>query len=74
VKTAAIEVARTHPHSVLCALHPGTVNSALSAPFNGHQLGREPDAAAADLLKVMDGLLPADSGGFFAYDGQPLPW
>jgi len=74
VKTAAIEVARTHPHAVLCALHPGTVNSALSAPFNGHQLGREPDAAAADLLKVMDGLAPADSGGFFAYDGQPLPW
>ena len=57
-----------------CALHPGTVNSALSAPFNGNQIGREPDVAAADLLKVMDGLAPSDSGGFFAYDGQRLPW
>jgi len=74
VKTAAIEVARTHPGAVLCALHPGTVNSALSAPFNGNQVGRDPDTAAADLLKVMDGLAPADSGGFFAYDGQRLPW
>ena len=74
VKTAAIEVARTHPHAVLCALHPGTVNSALSAPFNGAQMGRDPQAAAADLLKVMDGLSPADTGGFFAWDGQRLPW
>jgi hypothetical protein len=55
-------------------LHPGTVNSALSAPFNGNQIGREPDVAAAELLKVMDGLGPSDSGGFFAYDGQRLPW
>jgi NAD(P)-dependent dehydrogenase (short-subunit alcohol dehydrogenase family) len=74
VKTAAIEVARTHPQAVLCALHPGTVNSALSAPFNGSQLGRDADAAAADLMAVMDGLAPQDSGGFFAYDGQRLPW
>lgn len=74
VRTAAIEVARTHPHSVLCALHPGTVNSALSAPFNGGQAGRDPDVAAADLLRVMDGLAPRDSGGFFGYDGQRLPW
>jgi NAD(P)-dependent dehydrogenase (short-subunit alcohol dehydrogenase family) len=74
VKTAAIEVARTHPQAVLCALHPGTVKSNLSTPFNGQQIGRDPDAAAADLLKVMDGLSSADSGGFFAYSGQRLPW
>lgn len=74
VKTAAIEVARTHPQAVLCALHPGTVTSPLSAPFNGEQVGRSPDVAAAQMLKVMDGLAPKDSGGFFAYDGQRLPW
>lgn len=74
VKTAAIEVARTHPKAVLCALHPGTVKSTLSEPFHGQEIGREPGAVAADLLKVMDGLTPADTGGFFAYDGKPLPW
>ncbi len=74
VKTASIEFARTHPLMVVAALHPGTVNSALSAPFRGDQIGRPPGDAAHDLLQVLDDLQPADSGGFWAYDGQPLPW
>ena len=74
LKTAAIEVARTHPQAVLEALHPGTVDSALSAPFSGAQIGRPPAMAAQDLLAVLDGLQPQDSGGFWAYDGQHLPW
>lgn len=74
LKTAAIEVARTHPQAVLAALHPGTVDSALSAPFRGAQIGRGPAAAAQDLLAVLDRLQPQDSGGFWAYDGQRLPW
>ena len=74
LKTAAIEVARTHPQAVLAALHPGTVDSALSAPFRGTQIGRPAPNAARDLLAVLDTLQPADSGGFWAYDGQRLPW
>ena len=74
LKTAAIEVARTHPQAVLAALHPGTVDSALSAPFRGTQIGRPAPDAARDLLAVLDTLQPADSGGFWAYDGQRLPW
>ncbi len=74
LKTAAIEVARTHPQAVLAALHPGTVDSALSAPFRGAQIGRPRRDAARDLLAVLDTLQPADSGGFWAYDGQRLPW
>ena len=74
LKTAAIEVARTHPQAVLAALHPGTVDSALSAPFRGAQIGRPAPDAARDLLAVLDTLQPADSGGFWAYDGQRLPW
>lgn len=46
VKTAAIELARTHPQSVLAALHPGTLDSALSAPFRGAQIGRPASDAA----------------------------
>ncbi len=30
--------------------------------------------AARELLTVLDGLQPPDSGGFWAYDGQRLPW
>ena len=74
VKTAAIELRRTHPGAVLAALHPGTVKSALSRPFRGDELGREPQAAAADMLSALDGLTPEDSGCFLAYDGQRLPW
>lgn len=74
VKTTAIELARTHKALVLTALHPGTVRTALSEPFNGQALGRDPLEAAAQMLAVMDALQPEDSGSFRAYDGQVLPW
>jgi NAD(P)-dependent dehydrogenase (short-subunit alcohol dehydrogenase family) len=74
LKTAAIELRRSHPGAVLAALHPGTVRSALSRPFRGDQIGREPAQAAAELLAVLDGLQPEDSGAFVAYSGERLPW
>jgi NAD(P)-dependent dehydrogenase (short-subunit alcohol dehydrogenase family) len=74
LKTAAIEMRRTHPGAVLAALHPGTVRSALSRPFRGDQLGREPAQAAAELLAVLDSLQAEDSGAFVAYSGERLPW
>ena len=74
LKTASIEVARTHPQAVLVALHPGTVTSALSAPFNGAEIGRPAEDAAADLLRVLDGVTPEQTGSFYAYSGQQLPW
>lgn len=74
LKTAAIELARTHPQAVLAALHPGTVHSPLSAPFQGARNARPAPQAARDLLCVLDTLQPEDSGGLWAYDGQRLPW
>lgn len=74
IKTAAIEVRRSQPNAVLLALHPGTVNSALSQPFRGAEIGRPAVVAAHDLLRVIDSLGPEASGSFHAYDGQPLPW
>ena len=74
VKTASIEMRRRNPQSVLVALHPGTVNSRLSAPFRGAEIGRAASDAATDLLRVMDRCGPDDSGGFFSYSGERLPW
>ncbi|WP_433590079.1 SDR family oxidoreductase [Pseudomonas koreensis] len=74
IKTAAIELARTRPHSRLLSLHPGTVVSALSQPFRGATSARPADVAADQLLSLIDQLTPADSGQFFAYDGERLPW
>jgi NAD(P)-dependent dehydrogenase (short-subunit alcohol dehydrogenase family) len=74
IKTAAIELARTKPHIALIALHPGTVNSRLSQPFKGQQIGRPPLDAAQDMLNVLLSLSKEDSGTFISYSGERLPW
>ncbi|MGB5163719.1 MAG: SDR family NAD(P)-dependent oxidoreductase [Woeseiaceae bacterium] len=75
LRTMAIEQARLRPDSILVALHPGTVDTGLSAPFQT----RVPDGklftphySASRLLEVLDQLQAADSGGFFAYDGSRI--
>ena len=75
VRTAAIEQARRAPGAIVVALHPGTVATGLSAPFRGQAEGVvTPEEAAAHLLDVLARLQPADSGGFFAWDGAPIPF
>jgi NAD(P)-dependent dehydrogenase (short-subunit alcohol dehydrogenase family) len=78
VKTAAIEAATRHPKLRIVALHPGTVASDLSAPFTkrlapGHAVF-SPTQSCDYLCEVLAGLTVADSGGFFAWDGAPIPW
>ena len=75
VRNFAIELARSHPRAIVAALHPGTVDSRLSAPFQrGVTPGKlfSPDQAAGHLLAVLEGLTPADSGGQFAWDGARI--
>jgi NAD(P)-dependent dehydrogenase (short-subunit alcohol dehydrogenase family) len=78
IATLAIEYRRTHPMGVCVALHPGTVETGLSAPFRqgGPATPKRltPDQSATALTDLMDGLGPADSGGFYARDGKPIPW
>lgn len=77
IRTASIELARTRPDALCVALHPGTVDTGLSKPFQaGVVEGRlfPPDVSAAHMLTVLNGLTPADSGGLFAWDGQRLPY
>lgn len=74
VRTAAIELARSKPQARLFSLHPGTVISPLSQPFRAGMAAREPAEAAGDLLALIDRLRPSDSGGFFAWNGERLPW
>ncbi|OIP17680.1 MAG: short-chain dehydrogenase [Comamonadaceae bacterium CG_4_9_14_3_um_filter_60_33] len=74
LKTAAIEVKRSNPNAVLVSLHPGTVNTGLSKPFKGEQIGRPAPVAAQDMLAVLDGLSAADTGSFMSYSGERLPW
>lgn len=75
VRTASIELHRRAPGAICVALHPGTVDSPLSRPFakTGLQV-RNPTEAAQSLLAVVAGLRAADSGKFFSYNGDELPW
>lgn len=71
----AIELARRAPKAVCASLHPGTVDSGLSKPFqSGVRTLFTPDHAAAALLKTLDALEPEHSGGLFAYDGARIPF
>lgn len=76
VRNFAIELARTHPLAVVAGLHPGTIDSALSLPFQRGVAPERlfaPDRAAEQLLQVLHRLTPQDSGGLFAWDGSRLP-
>lgn len=75
VKTASIEQSRRNRLSCVLALHPGTVDSPLSAPFGKSGLDvRSPAEAAGQILQVIDGLGPADTGSFVDYQGEAVPW
>lgn len=75
VRTASIELKRTHPQLVLAALHPGTVDTGLSGGFQKTGLDvQTPDEAATRLLSVIDGLQPDQTGGFLDHMGRTIPW
>jgi NAD(P)-dependent dehydrogenase (short-subunit alcohol dehydrogenase family) len=75
VRCAAIELKRSAPAAICVALHPGTVESGLSAPFERRGLDvRPPGQAADDLLAVIDSLTAADTGTFLDHQGENPPW
>lgn len=76
-KNLAIELARKHRSIICAALHPGTVDTNLSRPFQRNVPAEklfDSAQAAAQLLAVIDSLTPTDNGGFFAWDGERIPW
>jgi NAD(P)-dependent dehydrogenase (short-subunit alcohol dehydrogenase family) len=75
VHTASIELARRNREAICVALHPGTVSTPLSQPFAKTGLKvRPPELAAAELIAVMDSLVPAQTGGFYDHQGKTVPW
>ncbi len=75
VRSLSIEERRRNERSIVVALHPGTVDTALSKPFQaGVRAGSlfPPGRAAVQLLDVIEGLRPADSGKLFAWDGEEI--
>ncbi|MEL6337539.1 MAG: SDR family NAD(P)-dependent oxidoreductase [Pseudomonadota bacterium] len=75
LKCLAIEEARRRPGLVVAGLQPGTVDTALSKPFQGavREGGLFTAAfSAAHLLRVLAALQPAQSGGLFDWQGQEI--
>lgn len=76
IRTLAIEERRRNSRAIVVALHPGTVDTELSRPFQGNvQPGRlfTPDRAAMQLLDVIEELKVPDSGKVFDYEGKEVP-
>jgi len=76
LKTLSVELARTHPGLICVGLHPGTVDTALSEPFQKGVAAEKlfsPEHSAACLLGVIEGLNPQDSGFVLDWKGERIP-
>jgi NAD(P)-dependent dehydrogenase (short-subunit alcohol dehydrogenase family) len=77
IKTLAIEWQRTIPKMVVAGLHPGTVDTGLSKPFQANVAAEKlftPRQSADYLIEVLENLQPENSGGLFAWDGRQIPF
>jgi NAD(P)-dependent dehydrogenase (short-subunit alcohol dehydrogenase family) len=77
VRNLAIEERRRNDRAIVVTLHPGTVDTALSRPFQGNvPPGRlfDTERAALQLLDVIEALKVPDSGKHFDFEGQEVPF
>lgn len=75
VRNFAIELRRSHPAALCVALHPGTVDTALSKPFQGNVPASKllsPSESASALLSVLDKANVDQTGSILAWDGQMI--
>lgn len=77
IKNLSIEALRFNPNSIIVGLHPGTVDTALSKPFQKNVPKEKlfsPEFAAKKLINVIDELSIQSSGKLFAWDGSEIPF
>ena len=76
IRNYALEQARRAPGNICIGLHPGTVDTGLSAPFQSNVPGEKlfsPEQSAGHLLEVIDRLASEDSGKCFDWAGKEVP-
>ncbi|MEL0133620.1 MAG: SDR family NAD(P)-dependent oxidoreductase [Rhodobiaceae bacterium] len=77
MRTLSIELARANPNGCVATLHPGTVDTNLSKPFQGGVPADKlftADYSAGCLWQVLDRLGPGDTGQLHAWDGSVIPY
>ncbi len=75
IRTLAIEERRRNDRAIVVGLHPGTVDTGLSRPFQANVRADQlftADRAAVQLLDVIEGLKAPDSGRLFDWEGKEI--
>jgi NAD(P)-dependent dehydrogenase (short-subunit alcohol dehydrogenase family) len=75
IKNAAIEISRRNKKAIIVGLHPGTVDSNLSKPFQGNVPDGKlftPKYSVQKLLEILTTLTSKQSGKCFAWDGKEI--
>lgn len=75
VKNLSIEMNRKNKKNIVVSMHPGTVDSPLSKPYQRHLLKKNifsPDYSASKIITVLEGLTSNDNGVFFSWDGSKI--
>ncbi|XP_022994856.1 uncharacterized protein LOC111490457 [Cucurbita maxima] len=76
-KNVSVEFARKKDPIVCILLHPGTVDTDLSRPFQRNiPEGKlfTKDFSVQKLMTIINNTKIQDNGKFFAWDGQEIPW
>lgn len=77
LKTASIELGRTHKKLIIAAVHPGTTDTVLSEPFQQRLPADKlytPQLSAERIATVIENLTTAQSGKLLHWDGTELPY
>lgn len=75
IKNTAIEIGRRNKQAIIVGLHPGTVDSSLSKPFQVNIPDGKlftPDFSVKKLLEVLEKLIPEHTGQCFDWDGKEI--
>ncbi|CAJ2657846.1 unnamed protein product [Trifolium pratense] len=76
-KTISLEFARKKDPIITILLHPGTVDTDLSKPFQKNVPKEKlftKEYSVHKLLHIINNVKSQDNGKFFAWDGQEIPW
>ena len=77
IKSISIELSRKNPEAIAVTLHPGTVDTELSKPFQNSVPDNKlfsPTVSANHLLTVIDNLDTNSTGKLFAWNGEQIPY
>jgi NAD(P)-dependent dehydrogenase (short-subunit alcohol dehydrogenase family) len=75
IKTASIELSMKNKKAICVSMHPGTVTSKLSKPFQKEGLTiQSPEESAKNMIQILVNLKSQDTGSFFNWDGEKIPW